>query len=84
MHRSDAMPKGTYSSKLHISKLPGLDYSKIIDVKSKYKRSSISVKEGESSIEFRIGAEDPVALRASVNAVMRSIEIIENAYRARI
>ena len=55
-----------------------------MDIKSKYKRSSISVKEGESSIEFRIGAEDPVALRASVNAVMRSVEIIENAYKAKI
>ena len=84
MRRSDAMPKGTYSATLHISKLPGLDYSNIMDIKSKYKRSSISVKGGKSSIEFRIGAEDPVALRASVNAVMRSVEIIENAYKARI
>jgi tRNA threonylcarbamoyladenosine modification (KEOPS) complex Pcc1 subunit len=78
------MPGGTYSATLHISKLPGLDYSKIIDIKSKYKRSSISVKGGKSSIEFRIGAEDPVALRASVNAVMRTVEIIENAYKAKI
>ncbi|MCL5122541.1 MAG: hypothetical protein M1279_01040 [Candidatus Marsarchaeota archaeon] len=78
------MPGGTYSATLHISKLQGLDYSKIIDIKSKYKRSSISVKGGKSSIEFRIGAEDPVALRASVNAVMRTVEIIENAYKAKI
>ncbi len=78
------MPGGTYSATLHISKLQGLDYSKIIDIKSKYKRSSISVKGDKSSIEFRIGAEDPVALRASVNAVMRTVEIIENAYKAKI
>ena len=78
------MPGGTYSATLHISKLQGFDYSKIIDIKSKYKRSSISVKGGKSSIEFRIGAEDPVALRASVNAVMRTVEIIENAYKAKI
>ncbi len=78
------MPGGTYSATLHISKLQGLDYSKIIDIKSKYKRSSISVKGGKSSIEFRIGAEDPVALRASVDAVMRTVEIIENAYKAKI
>ena len=78
------MPGGTYSATLHISKLQGLDYSKIIDINSKYKRSSISVKGGKSSIEFRIGAEDPVALRASVDAVMRTVEIIENAYKAKI
>ena len=45
MRRSDSMPGGTYSATLHISKLQGLDYSKIIDIKSKYKRSSISVKD---------------------------------------
>lgn len=78
------MPSGAYSSILHISKLPNLDYSDILDIRSRYKRSSISVKEGESAIEFKISADDPVALRASVNAVMRGIEIIENAYKAKV
>ncbi|MGC8537443.1 MAG: KEOPS complex subunit Pcc1 [Candidatus Micrarchaeia archaeon] len=84
MRKSDAMPTGAYSSTLHISKLPGLDYSKIIDIKSRYKRSRISIKEGKSAIEFVINAEDPVALRASLNAVMRSMEVIENAYKAKL
>ncbi|EQD47199.1 hypothetical protein B2A_08524 [mine drainage metagenome] len=78
------MPMGRYSAIIRISKLPDLDYAAILDLKSKYKRSDIKLKEGKQTAEFNISADDAVALRASVNAVMRGVEIIENAYRAKI
>jgi tRNA threonylcarbamoyladenosine modification (KEOPS) complex Pcc1 subunit len=78
------MPEGKYSSTIKITKLPGLDYSEILSMKDTYKRSKIKIKEATSNINFDILAEDAVALRASINAVMRNIEIIEKAYRARV
>jgi tRNA threonylcarbamoyladenosine modification (KEOPS) complex Pcc1 subunit len=75
---------GRYSAIIRISKMPSLDYAAILDLKSKYKRSDIKLKEGKQTAEFNISADDAVALRASVNAVMRGVEIIENAYRAKI
>ncbi len=65
-------------------KMPGLDYSGIMKLEERYKRSTISAKEGKDKVEFLIKADDAVALRASMNAVMRSVEIIEKTYKTRL
>lgn len=78
------MPKGKYTSTISVSKLRGLKYSSILGIKEKYKRSTINTKEDKNSITFLISADDAVALRASMNAIMRNIEIIEKAYKAKL
>lgn len=57
------------------------DYLKIMDKKISYKRSSVSVKRKGNLLFVKISADDPVALIASLNSVLKQVRIIGNAQR---
>lgn len=70
---------GRFEARIAISKKEGSpSYAKIIGKPHAYKRSSISIREGPKSFYVEIQANDPVALRASMNAMMRQIQVIES------
>ncbi len=70
--------KCRFESNITITKVVPASYTKIIGKPRSYKRSSISIKEGPSSFAISIKAGDASALRASMNAMMRQIQIIES------
>lgn len=55
-----------------------ISYSKImaLGASTKYKRSAMHIKEDDASIAIHINANDVTALRASVNAVLRDLQVI--------
>ncbi|MEM3227707.1 MAG: KEOPS complex subunit Pcc1 [Candidatus Micrarchaeaceae archaeon] len=57
--------------------IPDLDYSKFFESRYKYKRSSIVFKYKDKNAVFEISAADPTALRASINSVLRDLQVIE-------
>ncbi len=66
-----------------IKKKAGIKYSSIIKLR-KYKRSSIKVAERKGSVNFRIAADDATALRASANAVLRELQVIEGIEKVKL
>lgn len=75
----------SYSASLRLRKLfPGMSYGKLLSKGREYNRSSISMRESASAVDFTIEARDATALRASVNSVLRDIGIVEEASTARI
>ncbi|MCL4381395.1 hypothetical protein M1614_00240 [Candidatus Marsarchaeota archaeon] len=65
------------SSIISIKKINGLEYKKILNFNN-HKRSSIDIEETPSIIKFKVYANDITALRASINAVLRDIQTIDN------
>ncbi len=61
-----------------------LSYKGLLSNPHSYKRSSISAKESGAAITFTVTASDVTALRASVNAVLRDIKVVEEATSAAI
>ncbi len=68
-----------YFATLALPKRKESDYSKMFERKYRYKRSVVLVKgakrDGMLFIEVR--AMDPTALRASINSLLRDIQVIE-------
>ena len=65
------------SSIISIKKIKGLKYKKILNFNN-HKRSSIDIEQIPSAIKFTVRAKDVTALRASINAVLRDIQTINN------
>ncbi|MGI0100671.1 MAG: KEOPS complex subunit Pcc1 [Candidatus Micrarchaeaceae archaeon] len=56
---------------------PNLEYEKILGTGSKHKRSNVTVAAKNSKLIIEITASDATALRASVNSVLRDLQVIE-------
>lgn len=69
--------KSRFEAIITLAKAQKLEYTKIMGKLRAYKRSSIAIREGPGSFSITIKAEDATALRASVNAMMRQIQVIE-------
>ncbi|MEM0087294.1 MAG: KEOPS complex subunit Pcc1 [Candidatus Micrarchaeaceae archaeon] len=54
------------------------DYIKVMDKEIKYKRSKISVKESKDSITINIASNDSRALLASMNSIMKQLNVISS------
>ena len=54
-------------------------YTELLDKKINYKRSRVSVKRASNILTVEVKADDPVALVASMNSVLKQIRIIGNA-----
>ncbi|MDE1857103.1 MAG: hypothetical protein KGH98_03405 [Candidatus Micrarchaeota archaeon] len=68
-----------HRAEITVTKSAGVNYLKVIGSKREYKRSSVSMSETKTEITVRIKAEDPTALKASINSVLNDIEIVEKA-----
>jgi tRNA threonylcarbamoyladenosine modification (KEOPS) complex Pcc1 subunit len=77
MYRNELGAMRRYYAVLKLERIKGLDYKKFFDKKYSYKRSSIRIKGTSSKIVFEISAEDPTALRASINSLLGDIQVIE-------
>ncbi len=53
------------------------NYTAVLDKYQKYKRSLVKINENKKHIIILIEAEDIIALRASINSVLREIQIIQ-------
>jgi tRNA threonylcarbamoyladenosine modification (KEOPS) complex Pcc1 subunit len=68
-----------YSTTIVIPKKLKIPYLKALGSMKEHKRSGISIKETDQELRITIQTEDITALRASVNAVIRDISVIEAA-----
>ena len=57
------------------------EYFKLLDKGIIYKRSRLKIRADPQTISIEIEAEDPIALIASLNSVLRQLRIIGNAER---
>ncbi|MDE1825360.1 MAG: hypothetical protein KGH61_01790 [Candidatus Micrarchaeota archaeon] len=55
------------------------DYMSLLDKLAKHKRSSVLIKKSKDAILIDVKADDPIALIASINGVLKQIRIIGNA-----
>ena len=55
------------------------DYFQILDKNITYKRSRLKIKATDEALNVDIEADDPVALIASTNSIIRQLRIIGNA-----
>lgn len=53
------------------------NYTAILEKYKKYKRSLVKINENKNNIIILIEADDVTALRASINGVLREIQIIQ-------
>lgn len=67
-----------HNANIKISKQKGIAYKKIIGVNKSYKRSKIKISENKNCVYISIDANDITALRASANAVLRELQVIES------
>ena len=62
---------------LVLSKEPKLKYSSILHKNMKHGRSDVKVQEKKDSLTIEITATDSTALRASINTILRGLQVIE-------
>ena len=72
----------TINAKVLIPKRKDLDYTGMLVQTSKYKRSSMSVRDLGSALEVVVTATDTTALRASLNSLLRDLQVIESVARS--
>ena len=72
-----AVKPSTVYLKLVIGKSDSTNYSKILGKKSTHRRSTISIKEDRDALTIEITATDTTALRASVNSILRNIQVAD-------
>ena len=68
-----------YRANIEVRKVPGLDYKTLLGTVRKHERSKITFDEDTDRFTITITSEDLAALRASMNAVMRDMQVIEGA-----
>jgi tRNA threonylcarbamoyladenosine modification (KEOPS) complex Pcc1 subunit len=68
-----------YNGIIVIPKKAGLSYKSIIGATKHYKRSGMTISETGSTLKITIKTNDAAAMRASLNAIMRDIQVIEGA-----
>ncbi len=69
--------KSRFEAIITLAKAQPVNYMEIVGKPRPYKRSVITAKEGPSTFSITIKAGDAAALRASINAMMRQIQVIE-------
>ena len=72
----------TYTCAISIPKKGRLNYKKILGDSREHKRSGIKISETPVSLKIEISAKDATAMRASMNSIMRDIQVIEDAGEA--
>jgi tRNA threonylcarbamoyladenosine modification (KEOPS) complex Pcc1 subunit len=75
------MSKDTYQAKITIAKISKISYKKILGEIREHKRSGLSIKETPTTLEISIKTTDITAMRASINGIMRDIQVIEGAQK---
>lgn len=68
-----------YKANIEVRKVPGLDYKTLIGVVRQYERSKITIDEDTKVFTITITTEDIAALRATMNAILRDVQVIESA-----
>lgn len=71
-----------YSAKILIKKGSDTSYKRIIGSIKEHSRSKISIKETAKELQINIETDDITALRASINTVIRDIQVIDAASMA--
>jgi tRNA threonylcarbamoyladenosine modification (KEOPS) complex Pcc1 subunit len=67
----------SFQIKLLVAKEPKLKYTAILNQNNKHSRSFIKIKESANQLTIEINADDSTALRASINSVLRDLQVIE-------
>lgn len=65
-------------SKIEIKKSYRINYKKILGEQRQYQRSITKIEENNNVIKIYIKSDDVTALRATINATIRDIGIIES------
>ncbi len=65
-------------SKIEIKKNYRINYKKILGEQRQYQRSITKIEENNNVIKIYIKSDDVTALRATINATIRDIGIIES------
>ncbi len=68
-----------YNSVIMIPKKAGLNYKSILGATKEHKRSGMTISETRDELKITIKTDDATAMRASINAIMRDIQVIEGA-----
>lgn len=68
-----------YSAEIAIAKKSNINYKKILGESKEHQRSKVKIEESKDKVTISIETEDLAALRASINAVTRDIQVIENS-----
>ena len=67
-----------YSAEIIIAKDKGRDYKAILGESKTYKRGAMSISETGRELKISIKADDATALRASINMVLRDMQVINS------
>ncbi len=73
-----------FTAVISLKKGGRVSYTRLIGRISEYKRSSISMRETPSEFTVRIEAKDATALKASLNAILKDIQVIESVRRVKV
>lgn len=68
-----------HRAELTIAKKAKIDYKRVIGEIRSQGRSDTKINETKDQLKIVIEAKDATALRASINAVMRDLQVIEGA-----
>ncbi len=71
------MANKRYKAVFTIPRIARTSYKMLLKVQKEHKRSTISIKETESSVTIIAEADDITALRSTLNSVTRDIQVIE-------
>jgi tRNA threonylcarbamoyladenosine modification (KEOPS) complex Pcc1 subunit len=69
-------------SKLHlklvVEKEPHLKYTKILSASKKRDRSTTTIKETKTTLVVEITSKDSIAMRATINSILRDLQVIKS------
>ena len=75
------MPRTKQGQKIRLTlalkKEPKLKYSSILNKSAKHGRSAVKIQDKKDTLLIEITASDSTALRASINAILRDLQVIE-------
>jgi tRNA threonylcarbamoyladenosine modification (KEOPS) complex Pcc1 subunit len=75
------MSKNNYEAKITIEKISKINYGKVLGDIREHKRSGMSIKETPNTLEIHIKTSDITALRASINNIIRDLQVVESAQK---
>ncbi len=76
------MTSRKYTATMLVPKKIGTSYSRLLGQSRRHERSSLRIRDAGPMLEVKIETSDITALRASMNTVMRDIQVIEGAAAA--
>lgn len=68
-----------YTAKIVVPKSAKIDYQKALGEAKEHQRSGIKIEETESELTINVETDDITAMRASLNTLIRDIQVIEKA-----